>query len=93
MNLPLNLPLTQMQTQWSALINPVLSNQFIGGRLLKYSLLTGVNVINHGLGSDQTGWVIVDKDASVDPFRSQPLNNLTLTLTASAPVNVTLWVF
>lgn len=93
MNLPLRLQLQQMQTQWSALLNPVLANTLVAGHLIKAPLINGVTVINHGLGANMNGWMIADQDAQAQIYRSQPLNDKTLTLTSNAAVNVALWVF
>ena len=39
------------------------------------------------------GWSIVDVNAAVTPYRSAPLNDLTLTLTVSEPCVVNIEVF
>lgn len=83
-----------MQTSWSSTINPVLSNPLSQGIFLKsVALISGVNVINHRLGRTQQGWVLTDANASASVYRSQPFNNLTLTLTSDAVVTVNLYVF
>jgi hypothetical protein len=92
-NLPLRLSLQQTQTQWSALLNPVLVNILLNGHLIKAHLINGVTVVNHGLGSNMNGWIISDQDGAAQIYRSQPLNDKTLTLTSNAAVNVALWVF
>jgi hypothetical protein len=93
MNLPLNLTLSATQTQWSSALNPILSNVLVAGHVVKYSLVSGVNVINHGLSANMNGWMIVDIDAPATVYRSQPLNDKTLTLTSNAAANVALWMF
>lgn len=89
--------LSQMQTQWSGQLNPVLSNPSLATRILKeVSLDAGSNTINHLLGKELTGWRIVRirADSSIfDTQDSNPRPNLTLLLTASAPVVVDLEVF
>jgi hypothetical protein len=91
--LPLNLDLSQMQTKWKSQLDQLLSNELTQGSLISQSLASGSNTINHLLGRQQVGWIIVDQDAAATIYRSQPLNAKTLTLNASAPVNVALWVF
>lgn len=82
------------QTSWSAAILPTLNNEINQGILLENIALTaGINTINHLLGRKQIGWQISDIDANASMYRSQPLNDKTLTLTVSAPCNVALWVF
>lgn len=93
MNLPLSLSLSATQTQWSALLNPILANPILSGRLLTVPLILGVTVVNHGLQRNLRGWFVVDQNAQANLYRSQPLNDLTLTLTSDAAVTVTLWVF
>lgn len=92
--LPINLPVPLMQTKWASQLNPVLANPLNSVSILKnVDLLTGANIINHLLGREMQGWMILDIDAAVVPYRSAPFNNLTLTLTASAPCTVNIGVF
>lgn len=94
MQLPKRLTLVQMQDQWASIINPLMARPANQSIILEpTTLVTGVNVINHLLGRNLQGWVIVDIDAAVTLYRSAPLNNLTLTLMASGPATVTLEVF
>ena len=93
-NLPLNLPQSQRDTRWKSIIDPLLSNPMTNMSILpNVSLVTGVNVINHGLQQMQQGWVVTDIQGSATVYRSAPFNNLTLTLTASAPVVMSIAVF
>lgn len=83
-----------LQNAWAQQINPVLSNPSLKNLLLKgVSLTTGVNVINHRLGRTMQGWRVVDIDAVATIYRSAVLNDLTLTLTVSAPCVVAIEVF
>ncbi len=82
------------QTRLKSELDPILANLLVQGSLLpNISLLAGDNVINHKLARNQIGWVITDMSAGVTIYRSQPLNNRTLVLNASAPVTISLWVF
>jgi hypothetical protein len=88
------LPWTLAQTQWPAQINPVLASPLVAGSLLTgIQLNAGTTVINHLLGRQMQGWLISDINGSAEIYRSAPLNSLTLTLTSSAEVEVSLWVF
>lgn len=92
--LPQKLNLDMMQVRWATELNPLLNNELINGQLLQnVSLISGVTTINHLLGRKQQGYIITDVDAAATIFRSQPLNNLTLTLTSDAACTVSLWVF
>lgn len=93
MNLPLNLDLSHTQTQWSAILNPIIKNPLIDGRMVTISLTSGATAINHGLSRNQQGWILVDQNAAASIYRSQPFNSETMTLTSNATVTVTLWVF
>lgn len=79
---------------WASILNPVIANQLLNGNLITNQVLgTGSNAINHLLGRLQVGWMIIDQNASAAIYRSQPLSTTTLTLTSSAPVTVSLWMF
>lgn len=94
MSLPQQLPLSAMQTTWATQLEPLLSFPPNNGLLIKnLALVTGANSINHKLQRLPQGWMIIDQNAVATFYRSQPLNNLTLTLTSSATVTVSLWVF
>lgn len=95
-NLPLQLPLPQMQTRWASILNPVIANPIMGGLSLSgVKLQTGSNVLNHTLARTMQGWLITDTDAAVTVYRpaTAAFNNLTLTLVASGAVTVNLWVY
>lgn len=82
-----------LQTNWSAQINPVITNPANLSLQISADLIVGVNVINHGLGRMQQGWVITDINSVCTIYRSQPFNALTLTLVSSAVATVSLGVF
>jgi hypothetical protein len=95
-NLPLKLLLPQMQTQWSAILNPVIANPITSGlQLSAVELKTGTNVINHTLQRQMRGWFVTDIDAVATIYRpaTSYFNKTTLTLVASAPATVALWVY
>jgi len=92
--LPINLPLPLMQTKWASQLNPVLANPLNGISILKdVSLINGVTKINHLLGRQMQGWMILDIDEPATIYRSAPLNPLTLTLTSNVAVVVNIGVF
>ncbi len=85
---------SMLQSQWSAILNPIISNPVTNPRILSnIALVSGVNVINTGLGQLQQGWIIIDKNGNANIYRSQPYNELTLTLTSDAVVTISLMVF
>ena len=88
------LPWSQATNQWPATLNPILSNKLLQGQLLQnVSLKAGDNTFNHMLGRMQIGWILADINASSVLYRSANFNALTLTLNASEPCTVALWVF
>jgi hypothetical protein len=92
--LPLKLPLDQMQTKWASELNPLLSNPLSGVVLLQnVVLVAGANTVNHMLGRTMQGWFLTDAQGTATVYRSQPMNDLTITLVASAPITVSIGVF
>jgi hypothetical protein len=86
--------LSLMQTQWASQLNPVLRNPATDMSILtNVALKTGTNVVNHLLGVQQQGGILTDIQGAATIYRSAPFNDLTLTLTSSAPVMVSIGVF
>jgi hypothetical protein len=94
MSLVQKLPLELMGTKWASELNPIIANPLNNVSILKnISLVSGSNVINHGLGQNQQGWFLIDIQGNAVVYRSAPFNNLTLTLTSSAAVTCSIGVF
>ena len=84
----------KLQTQWRALLNPILANPVTNPRLLtNIPLQSGNTVINTGLAAIQQGWIITDINSAAIIYRSAPYNDVTLTLNSSAPCVVSLMVY
>ena len=79
--------------KWAQELNPLLSNPLNAQKIISVTLETGANIINHGLGRRPLGWSILDITSAATVYRSAPFNPTTLTLTASAPVNLKIGVF
>lgn len=89
-----NLNLMLMQTKWKSDLDPIIKNSLLSGFAINGThLANGVTVINHLLSRMMVGWFITDVNAAATIYRSQPLNNKTLTLTSNAACIVNLWVF
>lgn len=87
-------PFQLMQSQWASQLNPVLANPMTNIQILEnISLVTGTNVINHKLNQTQQGWMLVDLQGAVIPYRNAPFNSKTLSLFASGPVICSIGVF
>jgi hypothetical protein len=63
------------------------------GRELTVAVGTTDTPLKHGLGRLPRGFHVADKDAQADVWRSAPSTDQLLTLRASAPVNVILWIY
>lgn len=89
--------LNLIQTKWKSLIDPILSNTLVDGRLISgVSLVNGSNTINHKLGRNLLGYIIVGINGIASIYDNQANNqtpDLTLTLISNAAVKVNLWVF
>lgn len=89
--------ISMLQTNWAKQLNPVLDLPLNSGQVLQnISLLAGNNVINHLLGRKLQGWFFVRQRAAATVYDTQDNNQtpaLTLTLNASAPVSVDIFVF
>lgn len=94
MQLPLKLPMDQMQSRWKSILDPFLKNPVNSSNILSdISLNNGVTVINHLLDRKMQGWSLVDIQGAALIYRSQPFNDKTLTLTSDAAVVVSIEVF
>jgi len=96
-SLPQKLPWDKASTVWSTILTPTIQSPIVNGNLLtNQALINGVTVINHKLGRELQGWIIVGADGIADVYDNQasnPIPNLTLSLTSNAAVTVSLWVF
>lgn len=83
--------------RWATILNPIVANPANNSIILKNIALTiGNNVINHKLGRNLQGWIIIRKRASADIYDQQDSNQmpaLTLVLISDAPVTVDIEVY
>lgn len=101
MSLPIfhtnNKDMTLMQNNWSAQINPLLSNPSLQSNILKkVTLNAGTTVINHLLGRTLQGYRIIRQRAESSIWDSQDLNQspqLTLVLNSTNVVVCDIEVF
>ncbi len=88
------MPSDPIATRWKALLDPLLKNPLNGVQLLKgVQLNSGITVINHLLGRQMQGWFLTDVNGAATIYRSEPFNDLTLTLISDAAVTVNIGVF
>lgn len=89
-----NLPWDLAKTKWSLELNPIIVNPLTNPLLIKnINLVSGSNVINHGLGRLQQGWIVTDAQGSATVYRDQPFTKTTLSLHSSGSVTISLAVF
>lgn len=84
-----------VQSNMSVFTQQFDTNPLISGRLISDVVLgaTAVNIA-HKLGRELQGWIVVDKNAQQDIWRSSTaLPKTFLTLTAAGTVTASLWVF
>ena len=95
--LPQELSWTDADNKWAAILNPVINQPLISGRLVtNVSLSIGMNQVNHGLGRKLQGWIVVGLNAPAQIYDAQAQNQmpqLTLTLISDANCIASLWVF
>lgn len=92
-----NRELNQVQDHLQRSLSPLLGNSALYGELINsVKLVSGANRVDHKLGRKLQGWTIVRQRAQAQVWDSQDSNltpELNLTLSASAPVTVDLYVF
>jgi hypothetical protein len=87
--------LDRVQSNIALYAKPLSENVMIQGVLLKdIALTTSETLVEHKLGTDYQGWIIVDKNANANVYvSSKNLPKRFLALTATATVTVSIWVF
>lgn len=87
--------LDRVQANVTTFADSVLGINILDGRLIEDVVLGTTEVdVEHKLGRDLRGWLIVDKNAQQDIWKSSTtLTKRFLSLTAAGTVTVSLWVF
>ena len=88
------LPWELANPKWASELNPIIANPMTNMSILQNVVLaSGTNIINHGLGRTQQGWVLTDIQGAATVYRNASFNNTTLSLSSSAAVTVSIGVF
>ena len=89
------LPWDLAQTKWAATLNPVIAVPMLSGNQIdSIVMVSGIpQAINHLLQRKMQGWFLTDNTANANVWRTQPFNDTTITLQASANTNISIWVF
>ena len=89
--------LPTLMPRWKSTLDPLLAGPLARARVIEnVAVVSGVNVVNHGLGRKLTGYVVILSTAAAtfyDLQSTNPTTALTLELVASAPAVVSLLVF
>ncbi len=89
--------INQLQNNIINSVNPILGNAITNGTILSgIKLTSGSNTINHTLGRNLQGWIVIRQRASATIYDLQDTNprpSLTLILHSSGSVVVDLYVF
>lgn len=84
--------LNRVQDNIGRVINPLIDNPLLDGVLLDFNITTTATKYPHGLGRKPMGWFLVAPQADARVWQTAS-DSTTLTLTASAAVTCSLWVF
>jgi hypothetical protein len=74
-------------------INQLNRVEILDGQAVTVTLSGTETKVEHGLGRLPCGWVVQDKTANQNVWRSGEMTARHIPLTASAAVTVTLWIF
>jgi hypothetical protein len=88
--------INQLQTTWTAQLDPLLANPLSSGILLSdISLINGSTTFSHKLGRVPQGWFLVAPLASAIVYQAatQSLPALQLTLISNSAVKTSIYVF
>jgi len=92
-----NTETSKLQDNVESSLKQITSKDILNGVLLKNIRLTsGSNTINHKLGRQLIGFIVIRQRAQAQIWDSQDdnsLKNLTLILNSSANVEIDLWCF
>lgn len=87
--------LNRVQDNMSLFADALVKIPLLDGILIKDVVLGTTEVrINHTLGREPQGWIIVKKNAAADIYESSStLTDRYLSLTATATVTASIWIF
>lgn len=89
------LPWELAQTKWSSIINPILALPILNGNQIdSIKLIANTPTpVNHLLGRMPQGWFLTDNTENAVIWRTQPFNQFSVILEASANTTISFWVF
>ncbi len=86
---------SKLQDRLDEFFAPLTSNPLLDGLLLNnVQVGTSATQISHNLRRAPIGWIVVNKSANANVWQAnRELEGAFLTLQASAPVTVSIWIF
>jgi hypothetical protein len=88
--------LRQVQDAVGFVFLDIASKEILDGQLIKNIFINGFLSIDHKLGRELQGYVVVMQDANVVVWDSQATNTIPaskLVLNSSGPTTISIWVF
>lgn len=82
-----------LQTRWKSILDPLLKNSIVNGNQVNGVSINGQKAIPHGLGRAPVGWFLTDINGASTVYRSAAFDANNLTLTSSANVTISIWVY
>lgn len=79
----------QYTEEW---INQFKNIEFLSGVVIETQVSTTATKLNHGLSSMPVGWILLDKTANIDVWRTD-WDDKSITLDASGTGTIKVWVF
>jgi len=84
--------LDNLQDQLVTSLSALESDELALRKIYEFSLASGSNQLFHDLQRQPKGWLIVDRDSAATVYRTA-WDNESITLQASAAVNIRLYIF
>lgn len=82
----------QLQSNCAQQFTAIKDCPFLSGAAVSASLVTGSNKVDNPLQRTIQGWIITDRDSAATVYKSTS-DNFTVTLVASAPINLQIWLY
>lgn len=84
--------LSQFQDNVATILQPLSKNAIIDGTFVDVTLISGSNTVNHTLGRVPLGFIITSRDSAATVYNTA-WDSTTVSLTASASLNATIYFF
>jgi hypothetical protein len=83
-----------LMPKWKSQLDPVIAGSIASGVQVSHvSLSNTPTVVPHTLGQVPKGWVVSDLSDNAVVYRASPMTSSSVTLVATAPCVVSLWIY